>query len=116
MGIFCDMSISSNFEPFWVDPVNFGSRTTLHRTSLWFEQNLGGASRINDSSARQDFLQNTSHVLSPGDYRLLGVQDLKAFIQMNRPINPGVLEGFGLDIAELLIVPSNAIKREFIPK
>ncbi|CAA7024311.1 unnamed protein product [Microthlaspi erraticum] len=58
------------------DPVDFGFRTSLHgRTYSWSEQNVSGASPMNDSSARQSFLQNTSHGVSHEDHVILMAKD-----------------------------------------
>lgn len=80
MGIVCDMSIWSRPEPIRIDPGDFGSRRTLHGFSSGFEQNLGGASRIQPNGFRNvssGFLQNTSHGhgVSPAELRFLGFQD-----------------------------------------
>ncbi|CAH2035306.1 unnamed protein product [Thlaspi arvense] len=77
MGIACDMSIWSRPEPIRVDPGDFGSRGNhLREFSSGFEQNLSGASRIQNGfrNASSGFLQNTSHGVSPVELRFLGVQ------------------------------------------
>ncbi|XP_024008980.1 putative pumilio homolog 10 [Eutrema salsugineum] len=68
MGISCDMSIWSR-----PDPVDFGSRRTLHGFSSGFDRNLcgGGASNISSGFLRK----SSSHGLSQGELRLLGFQD-----------------------------------------